>query len=158
MEKADDDTSQSHFPQHRALSKSPPPLNDDPQSGPVSRLADIASRSVTTLQGKNESTYPGSRLADPPRTPQKVPSDADFTREAPSRDDSQGVTVTTSIQPLGSRDSRLAGNLTTAGPLAEPTSRLGVMKHKDTSESKTAPKARSQGGQVSPALSYYFCM
>jgi hypothetical protein len=90
--------------------------------------------------------------------PQKMLSDADFTRMGPSHNDSQRVPVTTSVQPSGSRDPRLAGNLTAAGPLAGPMGRPRVMKHKDTSESETAPKVRSQGGQVSLALSYYFCM
>jgi hypothetical protein len=158
MEKAGDDTSQSHSPQHKALPKSPPPPNDAPQSGLSSWSGDIASRSLNTPQDENELAYPGSRLADPPRMPQKMLSDADFTRTGPSRNDSQGVTVTTSVQPSGSMDPRLTGNLTTAGPLAGPTSRPRVMKHKDTSESETAPKVRSQVGQVSLALSYYFCM
>lgn len=155
MKKADNGTSQFHSPQHKALPKSPPPPNDAPQSGLSSWSGDIASRSLNTPQDENELTYPGSRLADPPRTPQKVLSDADFTRTAPSRNDSQGVMVTTSIQPSGSRDPRLAGNLTTASPLAGPTSRPRVLKHKDKSESETA---RPQGGQVSLALLYYFCM
>ena len=141
---------QSHSPHHKALSKFPPPSNEAPQSGLASRSGDIATSSLNTSQDKNESTCPGSRLADPPRTPQKVPSDADFT--APSRDDSQVVTVTTSVQSSGSRDPRIPGNLTTTDPFAGPASRPRVMKHNDTNESETAPKARSQGGQVSLAL------
>lgn len=161
MEKAGDGSSQSHWTQHKALSKSTPP-NNALQSGLASRPGDIASGSANMPQDKDESTYPGSSLAVTPRTLQKVPSYADFTRMALSRNDSQGVTdanpATTSNQPPERRDSRLAGNLTTAPPLAGSTSRPRATKHKDTSEFETAPKARSKGGQVSLSLSYYFCM
>jgi len=160
MENAGDGISPSHSTQHQALSKSPPPPNNTPQSGLASRTGNIASGSVNMPQDKDDSTYPGFRLAVNPRTLQKVPSYADFTRMALSRNDSQGVTganpTATSNQPSGSTDPLLAGNLTTAGPLAGSTSRPRPTKHKDTSELETAPKARSWGSQVSLALSYHF--
>ena len=135
MEKAGDGTSPSHSTQHKALSKSPPPPDNTPQSGLASQAGSITSGSVNMSQDKDESTHPGSRLAVNPRTLQKVPSYADFTRMALSRNDSQGVTganpTATSNQPSGNRDPRLAGNLTTAGPLAGSTSRPRPTKHKD---------------------------
>lgn len=162
MEKTGDGTSLSQSTQHKALSKSPPPSNNTPQPGLASRAGSIASGSVNMPQDMDESTYPGSHLAVNPRALQKVPSYADFTRMALSRNDSQGVTganpAATSNQPPGSRDARLAGNLTTAGPLAGSTSRPRPTKSKHTSELETAPKPHSQGSQVSLALSYPFCV
>lgn len=139
MENAGDGSSQSHSTQHKALSKSPPPPEDAPQTVLASLSGEVT-----------------------PRTLQKVPSYADFTRMALSHSNSQGVTganpTAPSNQPSGSRDARLAGNLTTADPLAGSSSGPRTTKHNDTSQLETVPKARPQCGEVSLALSYYFCM
>jgi hypothetical protein len=90
------------------------------------------------------------------QTSRRTQSHADFARNAPSENDSQGVTGANippfSHRPLRSREPHRVNNPPTAVPAAIQMSQSRPMtittRHKDISDG-TSPESRSRGRQVS---------
>ena len=119
MDRADDNTPQFYSSRQNALPRSPTPSDNSPQSSLVSQSGAV------------------------PKTLQKVPSYAEYTRIALSSNDRHGVTDAASNQPSRSTEPRLANNPTTADSAVPSTSRERTSKNKKD-------MSRSRSGQVSP--------
>jgi len=122
MDRVDDITPQFHSSRQNALPRSPTPSDNSPQSSLVSQSGTV------------------------PKTLQKVPSYAEYTRLALSSKDPHGVPDAASNQPSRSTERsepRLTDNLTTADSSPASTS------HERTSKNKK-DMSRSRSGQVRP--------